>query len=67
MGEDKTWTQGPWTTSLDWATGSLFGPVGSMDPLFFISKKIEKKEEGTPHILHPCCFSTESANLFRTQ
>ena len=72
QGEDKTWTPGPWTTSLDWVhgpplwTGSmdhLFGP-GPWTPYFSSLQKMEKRKkkrrEGTPRISHRCCFHREN-------
>ena len=50
-GEDKTWTPGPWTTSLD----RVHGPplwTGSIDPLFFIPQKIEKRKKNRRHTTH---------------
>ena len=68
MGEDKTWSPGPWTTSLDRVHGLPLW-TASMDPLFFIPKKIEKrkKKAGTPRVSHRCCFSTVSTILFHVQ
>ena len=43
LGEDKTWTRGPWTPTLDRVHGPLSW-TGSMDSFFLIMRNEQKQK-----------------------